>query len=68
GRDVVSATLPWGFLSALGGFVAILLIAFAAAALRPVATINMIFRCNAAVEDCVETIKRALHGPQHRNR
>lgn len=63
-----TTSLPWGFLSALGGFIAVLLIAFSAAALRPVATINMIFRCNAAVEDCVETIKRALHGPQHRNR
>lgn len=60
-------TLPWGVLSAAGGFAAVLLLAFVAATLRPVSAINLIFRCNAAVEDCVEVIKRALRGPQHRN-
>lgn len=57
----------WGYLSAAGGFAAVLLLALLGALLRPVAAVNMIFRCNAAAEDCVEVIKRALRGPQHRN-
>lgn len=60
--------IPWGFFSAAGGFLAVLLLALVSASLRPVAAINLIFRCNAAVEDCVETIRRVVHGPQHRGR
>jgi len=60
--------IHWGFYSAAGGFLAVLLLGLIAASLRPVAAVNLIFRCNAAVEDCTETIRRAFHGPQRRGR
>ncbi|MEM7443678.1 MAG: serine protease [Pseudomonadota bacterium] len=58
----------WILISAIGGIIATLTAMVVGAGLRPKRAINLVVQCNETIEDCVQSVQRALANPAHHNR